>query len=418
MNKKIAKIFGLSILFFGLLTNTFVLQAQEKLEGLFYYDHSPVSIEIRDGKIFQITRLEKLPEGVPEVFIAPGFFDNQVNGFAGVTFALGGGELTVDGVKKATKELWKFGVTTYMPTTTTNSRELLLKNLAILEKARNDTSLFGSIAGFHMEGPYINPEDGYRGAHPKQYVRLPDWDEFMQFTEATNHHILQVTVAPEMKGALDFISGCSRNGIIVALGHHNAPAENVTAAIDRGAKIATHMGNGAANIVNRHKNPFWSQLADDRLNISIICDGFHLPPEVVKAFYKTKGVYKTILTSDVTSYGSLSPGKYISGEGDSIEITTEGKLWNINQNGLYGSASPLIIGVGNVMKFTGCSLADAIQMASTNPANLYNLNDRGKLEPGMRADIVMFTLDDYKIKIHKTWVKGNLGYDAKNNKDE
>ena len=178
------------------------------------------------------------------------------------------------------------------------------------------------------------------------------------------------------------------------------------------------MGNGAANIVNRHKNPFWSQLADDRLNISIICDGFHLPPEVVKAFYKTKGVYKTILTSDVTSYGSLSPGKYISGEGDSIEITTEGKLWNINQNGLYGSASPLIIGVGNVMKFTGCSLADAIQMASTNPANLYNFNDRGKLEPGMRADIVMFTLDDYKIKIHKTWVKGNLVYDAKNNKDE
>lgn len=418
MNKKIAKIFGLSIPFIGLLISTFVLQAQEKIEGLFYYDHSPVSIEIRDGKIFQITRLEKLPEGVPEVFIAPGFFDNQVNGFAGVTFALGGGELTLDGVKKATKELWKYGVTTYMPTTTTNSRELLLKNLAVLEKARNDTSLYGSIAGFHMEGPYISPDDGYRGAHPKQFVRLPDWDEFMRFNEAANHHILQVTVAPEMKGALDFISDCSRNGIIVALGHHNAPAEIVTAAINRGAKIATHMGNGAANIVNRHKNPFWSQLADDRLNISIICDGFHLPPEVVKAFYKTKSVDKTILTSDVTSYGSLPTGKYISEEGDSIEITNEGKLWNIDQNGLYGSASPLSTGVGNVMKFTGCSIADAIQMASTNPANLYNLSDRGNLEPGMRADIVIFSLDDYKIKIHKTWVKGNLVYDAKRNNNE
>lgn len=418
MNRKLSKIIGQSILFLGFFISTFVLQAQEKLQGLFYYDYTPVSIEIRDGKIFQITRLEKLPDGVPEVFIAPGFFDNQVNGFAGVTFALGGGELTVEGIKKATKELWKHGITTYMPTTTTNSRELLLKNLAVLEKARNDTSLFGSIAGFHMEGPYINPEDGYRGAHPKQYVRLPDWNEFMQFNKAANYHILQVTVAPEIKGALDFISGCSRNGIIVALGHHNASAEIVTAAIDRGAKIATHMGNGAANMVNRHKNPFWSQLADNRLNISIICDGFHLPPEVVKAFYKTKRVDKTILTSDVTSYGSLPTGYYISGEGDSIEITKEGKLWNINQNGLYGSASPLSTGVGNVMKFTGCSLADAIQMASTNPANLYNLGDRGKLEPGMRADIVIFTLDDYKIKINKTWVKGNLVYDASSKKNE
>lgn len=415
MKEKIEKLFRQSILLFGILLSAFVMKSQERIVGLLYYDHSPVSIEIRDGKIYQVTRLEKLPEGVPEVFIAPGFFDNQVNGFAGVTFALGGGELTVEGVKIATKELWKYGVTTYMPTTTTNSHELLLKNLAILEKARNDTSLYGSIAGFHMEGPFINPEDGYRGAHPKQYVRLPDWDEFMQFDKAANHHILQVTVAPEMEGALDFITNCSRNDIIVALGHHNAPAETVTAAIDRGAKIATHLGNGAANMVNRHKNPFWSQLADDRFSISIICDGFHLPPEVVKAFYKAKGVDKTILTSDVTSYGSLPKGKYLSDEGDSIEITPEGKLWNINQGGLYGSASPLVNGLGNIMKFTGCSLTDAVQMASTNPAKLYGQNDRGILEPGKRADIVMFTCDDFVVKIQKTWVTGKLVYDAKRN---
>ncbi len=401
------------------LTVSFLLQAREKITGLLYYDRSPVSVEIRDGKIYQVTRLEKLPEGVPEVYIAPGFFDNQVNGFAGVTFALGGGsDLTVEDVKKATRELWRFGVTTYMPTTTTNSRELLLRNLAVLEKARNDTSLYGSIAGFHMEGPYISPVDGYRGAHPKKYVRLPDWQEFTQFDEAANHHILQVTVAPEMEGALDFISQCSRAGIVVALGHHNAPAETVTAAIDRGAKIATHLGNGAATMVNRHKNPFWSQLADDRFNISIICDGFHLPPEVVKAFYKAKGVDKTIVTSDVTNYGSLPTGFYISEEGDSIEITPEGKLWNMAQNGLYGSASALTKGVGNIMKFTGCTLADAVQMASTNPAKLYNLNDRGKLEPGMRADIILFSLEDFSIHIQQTWVKGNLVYDAKRNGNE
>ena len=401
------KIFVIGIL----IASVMFSNAQETIKGLYYFDHSPISIEISEGKITQITRLDKLPEGFPEVYLAPGFFDNQVNGFADVTFALGGGELTLDGVKRATKELWKYGVTSYMPTLTTNTRELFFKNLSILNNSKNDKSLQGSIVGFHLEGPYINPEDGYRGAHPKEHVRLPDWDEFMEFQEAAGNNIIQITVAPEIEGGLDFISKCSKNGIIVALGHHNAPAKTVTAAIDRGAKISTHLGNGAAGTVNRHLNPFWSQLADDRLGISIICDGFHLPPEVISVFYKTKGKEKIILTSDVTSYGSLPPGNYRTGEGHSIQITSEGKLWNNDQGGLYGSASAITKGVGHIMKATGCSLADAVQMASTNPARLYGLNDRGTLELGKRADLILFTLDSFKVNIQKTWVNGELVYD-------
>lgn len=294
---------------------------------------------------------------------------------------------------------------------TTNTRELFLKHLSILRDAKNDEDLNGSIAGFHLEGPYISPEDGYRGAHPRKHVRLPDWDEFLEFREASGNNILQITVAPEMKGALDFISKCSREGIVVALGHHNAPAEKVTAAIDRGAKISTHLGNGAAGTMNRHRNPFWSQLADDRLNISIICDGFHLPPEVISVFYKVKGNERTILTSDVTSYGGLPPGDYKTAEGHSIQITQEGMLWNNDQNGLYGSASAITTGVGHIMKVTGCSLGEAVQMASTNPARLYGLNDRGELEPGKRADLIVFTLEDFKVNIRQTWVKGHLVYE-------
>jgi len=317
MRKEIEKVLKKCIALVGMLmVSVIFLYAQETITGLHYYDHSPISIEISGGKITQITRLDKLPEGVPEVYLAPGFFDNQVNGFAGVTFALGGDELTPEGVEKATKELWKYGVTTYLPTLTTQARELFFKNLSILKNAKGNKSLHGSIPGFHLEGPYINPEDGYRGAHPKEHVRLPNWDEFMEFQKASGNNIVQITVAPEMAGALDFISKCGRNGVIVALGHHNAPAKTVTAAIDRGAKISTHLGNGAAGTVNRHLNPFWSQLADDRLSISIICDGFHLPPEVISAFYKAKGKEKTILTSDVTSFGSWPPGNYRTGEAD------------------------------------------------------------------------------------------------------
>ena len=412
MKNRTTNIFRKNILLIGILVvSVMFLNAQETIKGLYYFDHLPISIEISEGIITQVTRLDKLPEGFPEIYLAPGFFDNQVNGFAGVTFALGGGELTLDGVKKATKELWKYGVTSYMPTLTTNTRELFFRNLSILKNSKSDESLYGSIVGFHLEGPYISPEDGYRGAHPKEYVRLPDWGEFMEFQEASGNNIIQITVAPEIEGALDFISKCSRNGIIVGLGHHNAPAKMVTEAIDRGAKISTHLGNGMAGTVNRHRNPFWSQLADDRLNISIICDGFHLPPEVISVFYKSKGKEKIILTSDVTSYGSLPSGNYRTAEGHSVQITSEGMLWNNDQGGLYGSASPITEGIGHIMKVTGCSLADAVQMASTNPARLYGLNDRGTLEPGKRADLVLFTLENFQVNIQKTWVSGELVYD-------
>lgn len=399
------------------LTTVFILfimanvtHAQQVVEGVHYYTGEPVQVKISDGIIQEITSIKKEASNNP-VFIAPGFFDNQINGFAGVSFSFGDSDLTAEGIEKATRELWKKGVTTYLPTLTTNSPEVLTENFGLLSKAVKAENLRGSIPGFHLEGPYINPEDGYRGAHPRRFVKLPDWDEFMEFYEASGQHILQVTLAPEMEGALDFITKCSQKGITVALGHHNAPAEVVTAAIDRGARIATHLGNGAANMINRHRNPFWSQLADDRMNISIICDSFHLLPEEIQTFYKVKGVEKTIITSDVTHYAALEPGEYTTSTGETIELTEEGMLRYPAQNVLYGSASPITKGVGYVMKVTGCSLADAVQMGSTNPARLYNLNDRGTLEPGKRADLVLFTLEDYQVTIQETWVKGELVYE-------
>jgi N-acetylglucosamine-6-phosphate deacetylase len=348
-----------------------------------------------------------------DLFIAPGFFDNQVNGFAGISFSLGGSDLTLEGVEKVTHELWKHGVTTYLPTLTSNRQEVLVENFKILATSLQNEKLLGSIPGFHIEGPYINPKDGFRGAHPKQFIGLPNWDEFMEMYRASGEKILQVTLAPEMKGALDFITKCGQKNIIVALGHHDAPVDIVTSAIDCGAKIATHMGNGLANMIDRFKNPLWSQLADDRLLISIICDGFHLPDEMIQVFYKVKGVEKIILTSDATSFAGLPPGKYQTQTGETIVLREDGMLHQPATNQFYGSSFSISKGIGHVMKVTGCSLAEAVQMASTNPAKLYGLNDRGSLIPGKRADLILFRLEDFQIEIQKTWVKGELVYDAK-----
>ena len=385
-----------------------IIFCQETITGLLYSDNKPVSVSFKDGIITGIKRMKKLPKGSEELIIAPGLFDNQVNGFAGVSFTFGGGELTAEGVKKATGAIWKTGVTTYLPTLTTNSHDLLIKNFAVLGNIVDDPGLLGSIPGFHLEGPYISPVDGYRGAHPSVHVRKPDWNEFLQFNKAAGNKIIHVTLAPEIDGAMDFIDKCKAAGIVVALGHHNASAKEVTEAIDRGARVATHLGNGCANMINRHINPLWPQLADDRLMISIIGDGFHLNPEEIMVFYKVKGPEKTIITSDVTSYASLKPGKFLTSEGETIELTPEGMLRYPAQNVLYGSASPVVRGVANVMKVTGCSLKEAIQMTSLNPAKLYNLNDRGEISVGKRADIILFRIQNGDLVIKKTYVKGNL----------
>jgi N-acetylglucosamine-6-phosphate deacetylase len=398
---------------FILLLNGLASFAQTRVEGLMYLTNQPVAVEFKDGKILSVFKIKELTDKDHPWIIAPGLIDNQVNGFAGVSFGFGGGELTSQGVLKATKELWKNGVTAYLPTLTTNSQELLLQNLRLLATCKNDPDLLGSIVGFHLEGPYISPVDGYRGAHPLKYVRKPDWNEFTALYEASQRSILTVTIAPEVDGAMDFISRSTAMGIIVAIGHHNANKACIDSAVTRGAGISTHLGNGCANMINRHDNPLWPQLANNQLMASLICDGFHLRDEEIAVFYKVKGPDKTIITSDVTSFATLPPGNYKNSEGETIELTAEGMLRYPAQNVLYGSASPISRGVGQIVRVTGCSIADAIGMASTNPAKLYGLTDRGSLEPGKRADLILFEMKNSALLIKKTYVNGQLVYTEK-----
>jgi N-acetylglucosamine-6-phosphate deacetylase len=388
-------------------------RAQQRVEGLLYLDGKPVSIVIKDGKIAEVNHIDALPAGSEQLYVAPGLIDNQVNGFMGISFlSEAGGELTLEKVQKATRALWEKGVTTYLATLTSNSNKELISLFTKFGKFRNDRSLLGSVAGFHLEGPYISPEEGYRGAHNPKFIRKPDWDEFMQFYTASGNAIKNVTVAPELEGAMDFIKKCTEKGIVVALGHHNADAKTINEAVENGAKTSTHIGNGCANMINRHLNPLWPQLANDKLMISIICDGFHLNDEEIKVFYKVKGSDRTIITSDVVEFGGMPPGTYKVWDGSVVEMTPEGKLMYPAEKVLYGGASALDRGTQHIMDVTGCSLADAIKMASTNPAKLYGLADRGSLEPGKRADLILFRPGKGRLEIFKTFVNGELVYDS------
>jgi len=391
-----------------LLVTTTLPNKTNTIQGVLYSDEVGVSISMENGKITEIRKSNNLKNS-PKVYVAPGLIDIQINGYMGVDFS--GPDLTVEGIKKATKALWKAGVTSYFPTIITSDIELIKRNFAILAKARKDPEIGISIPGFHLEGPYISPLAGFRGAHLEKYIKAPNWEEFQEIQKAANNGIKIITVAPELEGAIPFIKKCVVSGVLVSLGHHNGTAKDVEIAVDAGAKMATHLGNGCANEINRHDNPLWPQLSNDAITASIIADGFHLRREEVRTFYKAKGVDKTILVSDALDLAGLPPGEYTRGERTLLLTSNVVKL--PKENVLAGAASPISKCVGVVMEFTGCSLKNAIRMASTNPAEMFSLNELGKLETSKRADLILFKMENNEMIIQKTFVAGQLVYENK-----
>jgi N-acetylglucosamine-6-phosphate deacetylase len=377
-----------------------------KICGINYETGNAVSIEVANGLIIRVDESEGVISENPGLFVAPGLIDNQINGYAGVDFS--GNNLTSDDVISAARSIWKEGVTSFLPTLITNSHDNLKRNFSILAEAlRKDEKLKESIPGFHLEGPYISPDEGYRGCHPLQHIRKPSMEEFMAYQNAADGRIIQITLAPEIEGAMTFIRDCSLSGILIALGHTNASAEQISQAVENGAKLSTHLGNGCANYIHRHKNSIWPQLANDLLTTTVIADGQHLSPDELRVFYKVKGPDSIILTSDVIYLAGMAPGIY-SFLGSEVILTDEGLLLNKELNCLAGASFPLKTGVGNIMNFTGCSLTKAINMASLNVARIYGLQNRGKLSVGARADLILFERDKNQLHIKKTYLNGDL----------
>jgi N-acetylglucosamine-6-phosphate deacetylase len=382
------------------------------VEGISYVTGNPVRIEIIGGIIKNIIETERLKDENINLFVSPGLIDNQINGYANVDFS--GSNLHDGDVIEAAKAIWKDGVTSFLPTLITNSHENLIKNFTILDEAiRKNEMLRDSIPGFHLEGPYISPLEGFRGCHPVEYIRNPSWDEFNGYQKASGGRIIQVTIAPELEGAMEFIKQCTLNGIVVAMGHTNASSEQIRQAVENGVRLSTHLGNGCSNFIHRHNNPIWPQLANDQLIPSIVADGHHLLPDEMKVFYKAKGSDNIILTSDVTYLAGMAPGKY-SFMGSDVILTAGGMLINTAQNCLAGASFPLKKGVENMMNVTGCSLTKAVDMASGNVARIYDLVGRGILASGSRADLILFERDGNQINIKKTYLNGNLVFQERN----
>lgn len=265
--------------------------------------------------------------------------DIQVNGVAGVDFSSPG--LTQQDVMRAAEALASAGTGLFCPTIVTGSPEMYRGNLQAIAAAMQALGEASPIAGIHIEGPYISPNDGARGAHPAEHVRPPDVKEFDLFMEWADGGIRILTLAPEMPGALELIRHARSQNVIVALGHHEASGEALQAAVDAGAVLGTHIGNGIGRTMDRHENPLWWQLACDDLIGSFITDGHHLPPAFIKTALRAKGVSRFVVTSDSTMLAGLEPGRYEM-FGSAVVLEPGGRLYVEESGYLAGSASTML----------------------------------------------------------------------------
>lgn len=339
-----------------------------------------------------------------DLFVAPAFFDLQVNGALGLAF--GSPSVTADHVRTVVAECRRHGIASLLPTLITDSEDNLIRALRQLTRAlEEDWELQEACPGFHLEGPYISPLDGPRGAHPRCHVRLPSWDEFCRLQEAAQGRIRLVTLAPELDGAIGFIERLFERGVVVALGHTAATGERIRAAVEAGARLSTHLGNGCSAVLPRHENPIWEQAAEDRLWASLISDGHHLPPAVLRCLLRCKTPARTILTCDASLLAGLPPGRYSAWEQE-LEIIPEGKIVVAGTPYLAGSWVFTDHCVRMAVSLGGVTLAEAVDMAALRPRQLLGL-PFPTLQPGAPADLILFRLDERGLPhVVETWVKG------------
>ncbi|MCF3649413.1 N-acetylglucosamine-6-phosphate deacetylase [Synoicihabitans lomoniglobus] len=299
----------------------------------------------------------------------PGLFDLHVNGFAGIDYNLPdiGGEQLIQSfdAMRAT------GVTQCLPTIITSSREHFAACARNLVRSSDPM-----IAGLHMEGPYISPSDGPRGAHPLVSVTAASIEDFKHRQDAAEGKIKLVTLAPEVPGAMDLIGYLVENNVVVGIGHSAANAACIRDAVTAGATLSTHLGNGCSTQMERHANVIWPQLSHDELAACLIVDGFHLPREVVRTMVKAKGLERTILVTDAVAAAAAPPGEYSIGHVP-VQLNAARKVTQIGATNLAGSALTLDDAVTRTCAWCDLSLQVVWPLASLRPAAAIGLEPTG-----------------------------------------
>ena len=340
---------------------------------------------VEDGLIARVTTQDEAeaPAGTLQWngTMAAGFFDVHVHGAGGRDVMEGSAEASAT----VGATLARYGTTSFLATTVTTTVDRTLRGLEGMATAveHRPPPAGAKPLGIHLEGPFLSHVK--RGVHPAEQLQTPSIELFNQFWQASRGHIRLMTIAPELPGALELIAHARSLDVRVSLGHSNAVAAEARAGIAAGATSATHTYNAMRALDHREPGILGVVLDDDALYAELICDGIHTTPEAVRLWLRSKGLERAMLVTDGMAATGMPDGRYKLGDLD-VDVSrgtcTSGGV-------LAGSVLTMDRAVANVQRFTGIPLADAVRLATRNPARMLGLQT-GAVAPGSDADFVLF----------------------------
>lgn len=322
--------------------------------------------------------------------LVPGFIDVHSHGGYGSDNMDADPKLIDEMVTKMLAE----GITSYFPTTMTQSDENIENALAGIREAKKMNPM---IQGIHLEGPFVSP--AYKGAQPEQFMRVADAEMMKRWNEMSGGNIRLVTYAPEMGDVSDFEEYCAANDIILSAGHTGATNEQLKA-----SKVShiTHLFNGQLGLHHREIGVSGFGLLEDDVYVEMIVDGFHIAKDMVKLAYKAKGAdYIVLITDSMRAKGEPEGESELGGQ----KVFVKDKQARLENGSLAGSVLTFNDAFKNMIEFTGCSMEEAVKMSSVNQAREFGLTQKGVLEVGKDADFVLL---DETLTVNKTVLGGNV----------
>lgn len=362
------------------------------------------SILIEDGKIKQINPTNTYNTEIIDakgLYLSPGFIDVHIHGAGGCDVMDG----TIDSINHIAQTIVKHGTTSFVPTTMTQSTDLIKKAIYVIKSAKTNGTYGANVLGAHLEGPFINPNA--IGAQNPNYVLSPSIKAYKDMVGECEDAIVSITLAPEVEGAKELIKYLSDKGIVCSIGHTKATYTEVIDSIKLGLTHSTHLFNAMTPLSHRAPGVVGA-IFDSNLTTETISDGIHISYPALRISYKQKGTDNVLLVSDAMEACGMPNGIYSLGGQD---VVVQGGAARLKTGSLAGSVLTLDKAVCNVYKNTNYPLYEVVKMASYNGAKHCKIqNTKGQIKEGYDADLLLF---DDNIHVQKVFVGGNLVYTKK-----
>jgi len=366
-----------------------------------YATSQPVRLRWREGTF---SGVQTLQDGPHDLWIAPGLVDLQINGYGGIDFQQD--NLTLEELLCTTRQLRAAGCATWLLTLITDEWPRMMARLRHLRALRSQSAaLQSAIAGWHIEGPFLSAEPGFRGAHNPSAMCDPKPEHIKELRQLTGSDPVLLTIAPERAGAIAAISLAVSLGIKVSLGHTNAPQEVLLQAAQAGATGFTHLANGCPRDLDRHNNILWRVFETPGLQVSLIADGIHVSPALFRLIHRIIDPKSIYYTTDAMAAAGAPPGKYKIGHLE-LEVGGDQIVRLPGTANFAGSALRPIDGIFRAAGMLNCAWQEVWPRLSTAPCRFMGLA-QGDLKIGQPATFCLLeTSSPNQLQSIRTFVRG------------